>query len=101
MEGAEFEILQKTPNDVLKSIPYIVGEVHLEFGDISYIIKRLKDLRFKVRVFNPPLTSKRIKYDLELKGLNKLKATRILAYSFAKILRAKDKTLMIMFAQRI
>ena len=100
VEGAEFEILQKTPNDVLKSIPYIVGEVHLEFGDISYIIKRLKDLRFKVRVFNPPLASKHIKYDLELKGLNKLKATRILAYSFAKILRVKDKTLMIMFAWR-
>ena len=55
VEGAEFEIFNHTDVGLLKRIRMMVAEIHLQHGDLSSIVEKLRSAGFRVKVVHPPL----------------------------------------------
>jgi hypothetical protein len=100
IEGAEFDIFKNVSNKSLRQIRAIVGEIHLEHGDINSITQTLENVGFEVSYFHPPLVKKSSKIPIELHGCIKLKILRRLVYTFVSLGNMEEKSLAILFAKK-
>ena len=100
VEGVEFDIFKYLDLALLKRIEAIVGEIHLNYGNIDDIIEKLKSAGFQIRYFHPPLIAENAKPPIDVKGMLKLKILRSVIYSIASICKLKDENLLILFAWR-
>lgn len=100
VEGAEFDIFNHLDPALLKRIEAIVGEIHLNYGNIDDIIKKLKTAGFQIKYLHPPLIAENAKPPIDVKGMLKLKILRSVIYSIASICKLKDENLLILFAWR-
>jgi len=71
--GGEFHVFNNIDIDTLKRIEAIVGEIHLRYGDIKDIEKKLKLAGFWVYSSHPPLIAKPREPCIKVKGLTMLK----------------------------
>ena len=76
IEGAEFEIFNHIDLEVLNRIKMVVGEIHLQHGDISSIVDKLRSVGFRVKLVHPPLWRRGFSYRIKLYGMVKLKILR-------------------------
>jgi len=100
IEGSEFEIFRKLDANILREIKHLCMEIHLQKGDISWIINFLTSNGFKIESFYPPLVKKQAEYEIEVKNLLGLKVLRNSIYSLSSLTGMKDKVLMILFGRK-
>lgn len=99
VEGAEFEVFKHAKEEELRKIRAIVGEIHLDHGDVEMIAEKLESAGFKVDYYHPPLAKKEGRR-LKVHGLHKLKLLKSIAYTLATIAGVKERSLAILFASR-
>jgi FkbM family methyltransferase len=100
IEGEEFELFNHIDLETLNCIKMIVGEIHLQHGDIGSIVNKLKFAGFKFKLAHPPFWKRGFSYRIELYGMVKLKILQGILYTLSGITGYKDKNLAILFAQR-
>jgi FkbM family methyltransferase len=100
IEGAEFSVFKNLDSEVLNRINAIVGEVHLEYGDLCSIVDKLKAEGFNVFAFNPPLCAKENSYSIRTHGLLRLRLLRRLLYTLTPFKAKTNNKLKIVFASK-
>jgi len=100
IEGAEFNVLHHVEPDFLNRLKLIVMEVHLKYGHLNSIVKKLKKANFTVKIFYPPLVARQARPLIEVKNMTKLKLIRQVIYTVANLLKLKDKNLAILYAYK-
>jgi FkbM family methyltransferase len=98
IEGAEFPIFENLSSPILERINAVVGEVHLDYGDLNTIIDKLKANGFKVYAFYPPLCEKGDPYSIKVYGMLRLRVLRKLLYIMSPLKSRTNKKLKIVFA---
>ncbi len=98
IEGAEFPIFENLSSPILERINAVVGEVHLDYGDLNTIIDKLKANGFKVYAFYPPLCAKGDPYSIKVYGMLRLRVLRKLLYIMSPLKSRTNKKLKIVFA---
>ncbi len=98
IEGAEFAVFEHLPSSVLERINAVVGEVHLEHGNLNKIVAKLEAAGFTVHTFNPPLCAKKT-YPIKTRGLFRLRVLRRLLYLVPFKTKANPQ-LKILFASK-
>jgi len=101
IEGAEFTIFEKIKKRTLQCINAIVGEFHLDYGDINSIIKRMKKAGFKLHIFYPPLQSQKNTYSIKVHDMLRLKLLKNFLYLASHLVNFKTKNLAIIFGLRV
>ena len=76
IEGAEFEVFSTIDLEILNRIKMIVDEIHLQHGNISSIVNKLKSAGFSAKLVRPPLWRRDFSYRIELYDMVKLKILR-------------------------
>ncbi len=100
IEGAEFTVFENMDSEVLSHIDSIVGEVHLEYGDLSLIVDKLKAEGFNVYAFNPPLCAKHYSFSIKPYGMIRLRLLRRLLYVLTPFKAQVNSKLKIVFASK-
>ena len=100
IEGAEFEVFNHIDLEILNRIKMIVGEMHLQHGDINSIVDKLRSAGFRVKYVHPPLWRRGFSYRIKLYDMVKLKILRNILYTLSDVTRYKDEDLAILFAQQ-
>jgi FkbM family methyltransferase len=100
IEGAEFEVFNHIDLEILNRIKMIVGEMHLQHGDINSIVDKLRSAGFRVKQVHPPLWRRDFSYRIKLYDMVKLKILRNILYTLSDVTRYKDEDLAILFAQQ-
>jgi FkbM family methyltransferase len=100
IEGAEFPIFADLDSTVLDRINAVVGEVHLEYGNIYLIMDKLKTDGFKVQAFHPPLCAQKSPYAIRVQGMLRLRLLRRLLYTMAPLKAKTNSKLQIVFASK-
>lgn len=100
VEGSEFNIFKELSKETLNKIKAIVGEIHLEYGELHPIINILEGAGYKVWYFHPPLIKNSSKSTIKLDDLVRLKFLRELVYLIVSLGKMKDKKLVILFAKK-
>lgn len=100
IEGAEFDVLERMSPEVLKRINAIVGEIHLDYGDINLIADHLTRNWFNLHIYRTPLWIEKNDYSIRLHGMFKLKMMRRFVNSLTPFIFPKERSLRIMFARK-
>ena len=100
IEGAEFEVIDSVEEDNLGKISSIVGELHLNDGNLHTFLKRLDASGFIVSIFRLPIYKKEWTYSIEVQGLYRLKFLHKIFHYIFSIIRIKEKNLLIFFAKQ-
>lgn len=100
IEGAEFTVFENLNSGVLNQINSIVGEVHLEYGDLSLIVDKLKAEGFNVYTFNTPLCAKHNSFSIKPYGMIRLRLLRRLLYVLTPFKAKTNSKLKIVFASK-
>jgi len=76
IEGAEFDVIHHVEPDFLKQVELIVMEVHLKYGPLNSIVKKLKKANFVAKIFYPPLVARQARPLIEVINIMRLKVIR-------------------------